>query len=237
MKPRIQIATARTPDGSKMELYQHDHDFGIKVNGHELMNSRQHESELELSRLGCAHLTKKQTPRILIGGMGMGYTLRQTLDLSGPQAIIVVGELLKAVVDWNREFLTALNGQALEDKRVEIKTGDILTLISQSKNAYDSILLDVDNGPDAMTDKGNRHLYTREGIQTCRHALREQGCLAIWSAEPSKKFERLLMKCRFHVRRYRVPAYKGSKSLSRFVWVASEKEENLPPGGGKPRVD
>ncbi len=236
MKPKIQLATARTPDGGKMELYQHDHDFGIKINGHELMNSRQHESELELARLGCAHLEKAQTPRILIGGLGMGYTLRQTLDLFGPRASIVVGELLKAVVDWNHEFLGALTDRALDDKRVEVKMGDVLTLLSQSPSRFDSILLDIDNGPDAMTDTGNRHLYSREGIQVCRRALREQGCLAIWSVESSKKFEHLLMKCKFHVRRYRVPAYKGSKSLTRFVWVASENEENLPPGGGEPRT-
>lgn len=217
-----------------MSLYRHDRDFSIKINGQELMHSRQHESELELARLGCAHLTGRKTPCILIGGLGMGYTLRETLDMVGRGANVVVGELLSAVVKWNREFLGELNGHPLDDKRVDLKQGDIVRLISRSKNKFDAILLDIDNGPRAMTDSGNRHLYGQEGIRACRRALRSGGCLAVWSVEPSKKFERLMMRCGFHVRRYRVSAYKGSKSQSRFVWVASEDQTILPPGGGEP---
>ena len=234
MKPIVKIDVARTPDGSEMSLYRHDRDFSIKINGQELMHSRQHESELELARLGCAHLTGRKTPCILIGGLGMGYTLRETLDMVGRGANVVVGELLSAVVKWNREFLGELNGHPLDDKRVDLKQGDIVRLISRSKNKFDAILLDIDNGPRAMTDSGNRHLYGQEGIRACRRALRSGGCLAVWSVEPSKKFERLMMRCGFHVRRYRVSAYKGSKSQSRFVWVASEDQTILPPGGGEP---
>jgi spermidine synthase len=236
MKPRIKIATARTPDGGEMVLYQHDSDFAIEINGQDLMNSRHHESELALARLGCAHLDGRKAPKILIGGLGMGYTLRQALDMLSSDAQVVVGELLGAVVEWNREFFGELNGRPLGDKRVDLKTGDIVELISGSKSRFDSILLDIDNGPNAMTDSGNRRLYGRQGIGACRRALREQGCLAVWSAEPSKKFEQLLISCSFHVRRFRVPAYKGSKSRSRFVWVASEDEIILPPGGGEPRL-
>lgn len=234
MKPTVKIAAARTPDGSEMVLYQHDHDFFIKINGRDLMHSRHHESELELARLGCGHLTGRQAPSILIGGLGLGYTLRQTLDMLSPDAQVVVGELLDAVVDWNREFFGELNGHPLEDERVAIEMGDIVKIISRSQSRFDAILLDIDNGPDAMTNAGNRRLYGRKGIQACRHALREQGCLAVWSAGPSKKFEQLLMSCGFHVRRFRVPAYKGCKSLSRFVWVASENKIILPPGGSEP---
>ncbi len=219
-----------------MELYQHDRDFSIKINGQDLMHSRQHESELELARLGCAHLAGSKAPSILIGGLGLGYTLRQVLDMLSPHARVVVCELLSAVVEWNREFLGELNGQSLEDERVDIKTGDIVELISRSKSRFDAILLDIDNGPSAMTNSGNHRLYGYDGIQACRHALREQGCLAVWTAEPNKKFEQLLMRCSFHVRRYRVPAYQGSKSQSRFVWVASEDKTILPPGGGEPHL-
>jgi spermidine synthase len=235
MKPRVRIATARTPDGGEMVLYQHDRDFSIKINGQELMYSRQHESEMELARLGCAHLAGRKAPRILIGGLGMGYTLRQALDMLSPHAKVVVGELLDAVVKWNREFLGELNGQPLGDERVDLKMGDIVELISRSKSRFDAILLDVDNGPNAMTNSGNRCLYGREGIRACRRALRKQGCLSVWSAEPSKKFEQRLISCGFHVRRFRVPAYKGTKSQSRFVWVASEDKIMLPSGGGEPR--
>jgi spermidine synthase len=234
MKPTVKIAASRTPDGGEMVLYKHDRDFLIQINGEDLMPSRQHESELELARLSCAHLTGSREPSILIGGLGMGYTLRQALDMLSPHAKVVVSELLDAVVEWNREFLGELNGQALADERVDIKTGDVVELISHSDSRFDAILLDIDNGPIAMTDSGNSRLYGREGILACRRALRKQGCLAVWSAVPSKEFERLLMSCSFHVRRFRVPAYKGSKSQSRFVWVASEDKSILPPGGGEP---
>ena len=219
-----------------MVLYQHDRDFSITINGQDLMHSRQHESEQALARLGCAHLAGRNAPSILIGGLGMGYTLRQALDMLSPHAQVMVGELLGAVVEWNRKFLGELNGQPLGDKRVDLKTGDIIELISRSRRKFDAILLDIDNGPGVMTDSGNRRLYGREGIWTCRHALRKQGCLAVWSAEPSKKFEQLLMSCSFHVRRFRVSAYKGSKAQSRFVWVASEDKSILPHGGGEPRL-
>ena len=235
MKPRVKIATARTPDGGVMVLYQHDRNFTIEIDGDDLMLSRHNESELELARLGCAHLAGRKAPSILIGGLGMGYTLRQALDMLSPDAEVVVGELMSTVVEWNREFLGELNGQPLADERVELKTGNIVEIISRSKNRFDAILLDIDNGPSAMTYSGNSRLYGYEGIVSCRNALRKKGCLAVWSAGPSKEYEQLLMRCDFHVRRYRVPAYKGSKSQSRFVWVASEDKSILPPGGGEPR--
>ena len=234
MKPTVKVATARTPDGGEMVLYQHDRDFTITVNGEDLMLSRHHESELELARLGCAHLAGRQEPSILIGGLGMGYTLRQALDMLSPDGEVVVGELLEAVVRWNREFLGELNGQPLADERVDLKTGDIVELIAGTRGRFDAILLDIDNGPSAMTDTGNSRLYGYDGIWACRLALRKKGSLAVWSAGPSKEFEQLLMGCGFHVRRYRVPAFKGSKSQSRFVWVASEDKKILPPGGGEP---
>jgi len=235
MKPRVKRAAARTPDGGEMVLYQHDRDFTIEINGRDLMLSRHHESELELARLGCAHLERRKAPSILIGGLGMGYTLRQALDMLGPNAKVMVGELLSSVIAWNREFLGVLNDQPLTDERVDLKTGDIVELISRSKSLFDAILLDIDNGPSAMTDSGNVHLYGHEGILACRNALRKKGCLAVWSAGPCKEFEQHLMDCNFHVRRYRVPAFKGSKSQARFIWVASEDRSILPPGGGEPR--
>jgi spermidine synthase len=236
MKPTLKLATARTPDGGEMGLYQHDRDFSIRINGLELMNSRQHESEQELARLGCSHLSNRPAPCVLIGGLGLGYTLRETLDLLGPDANVVVSELLPEVVSWNREFLGELNGQPLADKRAELVTGDIFSLISQSSGRFDAILLDVDNGPSPMTDSGNQRLYSPAGIQACRRALRKSGCLAVWSTEPSKVFEQCLLNCGFKVRRYRVKAYAASNSKALFIWVAAEDEMILPPGGGEPFV-
>ncbi len=236
MKPRIKIAATQTPSGGEMALFQHDHDFSILVNGKELMNSRLHTSELELARLGCAHLAGKKAPTILIGGLGMGYTLRQALDTLSPDARVVVSELLGEVVEWNRTFLGALNDHPLRDKRVEIEAGDITAFIAQTRDRFDAILLDIDNGPKALTDPLNHRLYGHGGIQACRRALRKQGCLAVWSVEASKKFEKTLTQNDFQVRRYRVPAGKNSKSKSRIVWVASEDKNSLPHGGGEPRI-
>lgn len=235
MKPIVKIAEARTPSGAEMALYRHDRDFTINIDGQDLMHSRQHESELELARLGCAHLTGYRSPCILIGGLGMGYTLRQTLDMISPQARVVVGELLGAVVEWNREFLGVLNNRPLEDERVHIETGDVVELISLSRGSYDAILLDIDNGPNALTDPRNRRLYGNEGIRACYRALRGKGCLAVWSAGTSKTFEQRLMLAGFHVRRFSVRAAKGGKSQSRVVWVASQDKHIMPPGGGEPR--
>lgn len=235
MKPRVKLATAATPDGGEMELYQHDCDFSIMVNGEDLMHSRRHQSELELAQLGCGHLVGGTAARVLIGGLGMGYTLRRTLDLVGPDGQVVVAELLPAVVDWNRQFLGELNDRPLEDERVVLKTGDIVEFLSSCQGEYDSILLDIDNGPEAMTYSGNHRLYGYEGILSCQCALRKHGCLAVWSAKPSKEFEQLLMSCGFYVSRYRVPAHKGKKPPSHFVWLASEDRSILPPGGGEPR--
>jgi spermidine synthase len=166
----------------------------------------------------------------------MGYTLRQALDLLGPDATVVVSELLEAVINWNREYLGELNGRALDDKRTEIITGDIYQLLLQSTGRFDAILLDVDNGPNAMTDSGNQRLYGPAGIQACRRALRKNGSLAIWSTVPSKVFEQILMNCGFQVRRYRVKTYPGSKSKQLFIWVAAEDEAILPPGGSEPHL-
>ncbi len=235
MKPQIKLATTQTPDGGELGLYQHDRDFAIKVNGQQLMSSRQHESELALARLGCIHISKRTAPRVLIGGLGMGYTLRQTLEMLGDDGKVIVSELLPDVLEWNQRFLKELNGESLEDERTEIKIGDIFPLLTSSTDSFDAILLDIDNGPSAITDSGNHQLYTRTGIEICRNALRKGGTLSIWSAEPSKEFEQLLMSCGFQVRRYKVPAYTGTSRNSRFIWVAAENKGLLPPGGGEPR--
>jgi len=147
---------------------------------------------------------------------------------------VVVSELLPAVVDWNREYLKDLNGGPLDDKRTDLIIGDIFQLLSQPIYKFDAILLDVDNGPSAITDSGNQRLYGPAGIQACRRALRKQGILAIWSSEPSQVFEQLLISCGFKVRRYRAKAYQGGNAKPFFIWVAAEDKTILPPGGEEP---
>lgn len=234
MTPRVKIAAAKTPGGGELVLYRHGRDFSITINGEELMHSRQHASELELARLGCAHLSGAKAPRVLIGGLGMGYTLRQTLDLLSPQAQVVLGELSSVIVEWNRHHLGGLNDHPLADERVELVVGDVVDLISRSRDRFDAILLDIDNGPDALSDPRNHRLYGHAGLLACGQALGHRGCLAVWSAAPNPRFERHLSESGFHLRRFMVPAYRGSKSRSRVVWVASRDERSLPQGGRSP---
>ena len=235
MKPRIQIASAKTPDGSDMVLSRHDESFCIRLAGQVLMDSRQHESELELARLGCAHLVERWEPTILIGGLGLGYTLRQCLDTVGPKAMVTVCEFMDEVIDWNREHVGALTAHPLRDKRVHLEQGDVVRVLRGSESAFDAILLDIDNGPNAITDRSNSTLYGPNGIDVCARALTPKGCLAVWSAGPDKAYERELMRAGFAVRRYRARAYAGSKSQARFIFVAARSKALLPPGGGEPK--
>ncbi len=229
MKPTLKIATTKTPDNEVLTLYQHDADFSMKVGCQELMTSRAHESELELARLGCVRIAARQNPTVLIGGLGMGYTLRQTLDLLQPEATVVVSELIADVVLWNREFLGELNNHPLRDPRVVLKVCDVMGLIQQSEHAFDAIMLDVDNGPAALTAAGNDRLYSRGGLQACMRALHAKGCLAIWSGSIDNAFEHRLKQESLFFRRFHVAAYKGGKARSRCVWVIARDPLSLPP--------
>jgi len=228
LKPIIRIDSTRTPDGGEMVLTQHNDDFIISVDRQELMISRQHESELELARLGCARIKDRRRPTVLIGGLGMGYTLRQALDVLPPDATVVVAELIPEVVKWNREILGELTDHPLRDQRTTVKLCDVAALIRTSPQAFDAILLDIDNGPDALTDARNDMLYSRAGIRSCVNALHANGCLAIWAAGVHKSFERCLRQERLYSHFFRVPAYTGGKALSRCVWVASRDPDSLP---------
>lgn len=211
-----------------MVLCHHDRDFSIALDGQEVMTSREHESEMELARLGCDRIKEKPRAKVLIGGLGLSYTLRQTLDLLGPQARVVVAELLPELVKWNRDLLGHLTDHPLRDERVIIKSHDVRRVIRESPAAFDAIMLDVDNGPNAMTHSGNAQLYTPEGIRLAMRALRPGGCLAIWSVTVDVAFEKRLRREGLCARYFRVCAYKGSKSRSRCVWVATQDRQSLP---------
>ena len=228
VKPTLQIATARTPDGEEMALYQHDADFSIKVNRQELMTSRAHESECELARLGCARIREFPDPTVLIGGLGMGFTLREALDVLMPGAKVIVGELMPEIVEWNRTYFGALNGHPLRDRRVTLKMGDVGAVIRQAEHAFDAILLDVDNGPEAFMAESNGQLYSPAGLQACMRALTAKGCLAIWSVSSDPAFERRLQRAELFFKRVAVPAYKGARTLSRHIWLISREPRSLP---------
>lgn len=229
MKPIKQIATATTPDGSVLVLNERDGDFTINVDRQELMSSRRHESELQLAKLGCRHLIRNNQPYVLVGGLGMGYTLRAVLDMLKPQATITVSELVPEVVEWNTKYLGQLTNNAINDKRVTVKKCDVVELLKESAGCFDAILLDIDNGPAAITNIANARLYNRNGIKIIMNALKEKGCVAFWSSGRDKTFEKRLKKFGLISRFFKVPVYKGAKACPVCILVASREFSSLPP--------
>ena len=186
------LAESRTPGGDLMSLTRRDREYVIHADGKPLMSSRMHGSEEALAAFGCRHLRTVEEPCVLVGGLGMGFTLRATLDLLPPSATVVVAELVPAVVEWNRGPLGPLAGHPLEDTRVRVDVGDVLATLRASTARFDAVLLDVDNGPTAFTASDNVRLYDDRGLAAARAALRTGGVLAIWSAWDDRKFEQRL---------------------------------------------
>jgi spermidine synthase len=219
--PWILLDSAHVPgDGGELRLYRRGDEFSIKVVGRgELMNSRVHGSEDALAEQTCARLMKDITPRLLIGGLGMGFTLAAALRHLGEQAQVVVAELVPAVVAWNRGALGESAGHPLEDLRVSVHAGDVARVMRTAQQAYDAILLDVDNGPEGLTRKQNDWLYGMNGLNAAYAALRPQGVLAVWSAGPDPDFVQRLRKVGFEVEELRVRGH-GTKGARHIVWFA-----------------
>ena len=221
MKPWELLGQTDTPDGSDMRLTVRDDEYVILVNGKTLMSSRTHGSEEALARLACEHVGGSERPRVLVGGLGMGFTLRATLDLLPPTAIVTVAELVPAVVEWNRGPLASLAGQPLRDRRVRIAVEDVGFTLRANPGRFDAILLDVDNGPDAFTSLNNHGLYDNAGVAAAYAALKMGGALAVWSAWEDRKFEQRL---RFHgfiaqVDRVRARLKKGGAHHTIFLGI------------------
>lgn len=221
MIPRILLDTAQVPgNGGELRLYQRGDDFSITVAGHgELMNSRKHGSEDALAALACERLKDSEHARLLVGGLGMGFTLAAALQHIGQQAQVVVVELVPEVVVWNRGPLGECAGNPLQDARVTVQDGDVAQAIKTGQGAYDAILLDVDNGPEGLTHKENDWLYSVNGLQAAFAALRPQGVLAVWSAGPNQKFLQRLRNTGFEVDEVSVHAH-GSKGTQHVIWFA-----------------
>jgi spermidine synthase len=193
-----------TPDGTVLKLTRRDNEYIILANGKSLMSSRMHGSEEALATLACRRVGSLEQPCVLIGGLGMGFTLRATLDLLPPDARVVVAEMVPAVVEWNRGPLGPLAGHPLEDKRVRIEMGDVAVTLRSAHGEFDAVLLDVDNGPTAFTASDNAWLYDDRGIAAARAALKADGVLAVWSAREDRKFEKRLRYGRFALQVERV---------------------------------
>lgn len=198
-RPWELLGRTTTPDGSDLTLVRRGRELIILADGKPLMSSRMHGSEEALATDGCARVKSVEAPRVLVGGLGMGYTLRATLDLMPADATVVVAELIPAVIEWNRGPLGPLADHPLRDRRVGVECGDVGEVLRAHPSSYDAILLDVDNGPVAFTQTGNDSLYSDRGIALARAALRSGGTLAVWSAWDDKKFEHRLRHAGFAV--------------------------------------
>ena len=192
VKPWELLGETRTPDGALMALTRRDREYIILADGKPLMSSRMHGSEEALATLACKRARTLEDCRVLIGGLGMGFTLRAALNVLPSKATVIVAELVPAVVEWNRGPLAPLAECPLDDRRVSVFEGDVLDALRQNRGRLDAVILDVDNGPAAFTASSNSALYTNEGIATARAALKDKGTLGVWSAWDDRKFEQRL---------------------------------------------
>ena len=221
MIPWVFLESAQVPgNGGELVLYRRGEEFSIRVGNRELMNSRVHGSEEALAELACARIAGRLAPRILIGGLGMGYTLAAALRGLGTDGSVTVAELVPAVVAWNRGPLSALAGDPLRDGRVTVHEIDVARVLRAAREAYDAILLDVDNGPEGLARKENDWLYARPGLEATHTALRPGGVLAVWSAAPNQVFAQRLRRVGFAVDEAHVPARSSGKGRRHTIWLA-----------------
>ncbi len=221
MKPRKLLGSAQTPDkAGELQLSQRGDDFFISYNGKELMNSRMHGSEDLLAEFACKPVAGRPKARVLIGGLGLGYTLAAALAIMHNDAAVVVAELVPAVVQWNRNICGHLAGHPLKDPRVDVQEQDVCILLKSEQEGFDAVMLDVDNSPDSMTQKSNDWLYTRNGLTKIYQSLRPKGILTVWSAAPDTTFSRRLQKSGFTVHEKTVSARGSGKGGLHTIWVA-----------------
>jgi spermidine synthase len=213
MKPWEILDRKLTPDGTELTLVRHPSEYLILVNGECLMSSRLHGSEKALSTLGCRRALTLTHPVVLVGGLGMGFTLRAALDILPPGASVVVAELMPAVVEWNRGEMGALGNHPLNDPRVRVEIKDVMVVLHENPGAFDAVLLDVDNGPAALVNASNARLYREDGIAIARASLKPGGILAVWSAAQDHPFARRLRAAGFAVQQQTVrgPVKRGGR--------------------------
>lgn len=219
MNPWIHLDTAQIPGGGELRLMQRGQDYSIMSGRIELMNSRLYGSEVALFRLAWAKLVSQTAPRVLIGGLGMGFTLRAALADLPPEARVTVAELVPEVIGWASGHLAPLYGDSLADRRATIVQGDVADLLREASPPYDLILMDVDNGPDGLNRDANDGLYSVAGLAAMRRAVRRGGVLAVWSAGPDQAFAGRLRRAGFAVDEHRVGASPSGKGPRHVIWV------------------
>ena len=220
MIPLEQLDTAQVPGGAELRLMRRGGDFTIQLDRNELMNSRMSGSEEALATMTAERLGGRKKQRWLVGGYGMGFTLRAALRVLGPDAKLTVAELVPKIVEWARGPMAELTAGCLDDPRVTLVHADVALQIAGARNAWDAILLDVDNGPDGLVRADNDRLYTREGLAAARAALRPGGVLAIWSAAKDPAFAARLRRSGFAVEEVQVRARSNGKGAKHTIWFA-----------------
>lgn len=233
MIPWTVLATAQVPDGGELRLKRRGDEFSIMAGATELMNSRLSGSEQALATLVCGRLGARQGLSLLIGGLGMGFTLRAALGEVGPDAEVIVAELVPAVIDWASGPMAALFADSLTDPRVTLAEGDVAQLIGEGRARYDGILLDVDNGPGGLTRAANDGLYSPAGLGAAWAALRPGGMLAVWSSAPDSGFTARLRRAGFAVEEARVRAH-GKSGARHVIWLAEKPAKRAPPVAVRP---
>jgi spermidine synthase len=223
MIPRELIDTAEVPGGAELRLFRRGGDFMIVLERNELMNSRMSGSEEALAVMTCERLKGRKTPRLLIGGYGMGFTLRAALAALGSDAELVVAELVPKIIAWARGPMVDLAAGCLDDPRVRVIEDDVAAVIRDGRGAYDAILLDVDNGPDGLSRPGNDRLYSHAGLAIARAALKPGGVLAIWATEPDAAFTRRLADAGFAVEEKTVRERSNGKGARHNIWLATRR--------------
>jgi len=221
--PRSELlGSARIPDTERdLLLYRHQDKFSIVIPGRgELMNSRVHGSERALAELAWAAVQGSGPRRLLVGGLGMGFTLAAALELVGENDEVVVAELVPEVVAWNRDLMGEPSGHPLKDSRSTVFEGDVAALLRAPGSGFDAIMMDVDNGPAAMIRRENDWLYTAEGLAVTRSALRPGGVLAVWSAGPDRMFQTRLRRAGFRVEERIVRPHRAGKGARHYIWLA-----------------
>jgi spermidine synthase len=218
MLPWITVDETRAADGTLLTLARRGDEWEVSADGFCLMSSRSHGSEDELARLAFARVPHART--VLIGGLGLGFSLRATLDLLGPHGKVVLAEQSPSVVDWNRSHVGGLAGRPLEDPRVSVRIGDVRASIAQARAAYDLILLDVDNGPEALIHQANAGLYDATGIVACHVALKERGALAVWATATDERYVRRMRRSGFEAAAVQVRRRPGAGGRRHVVFVA-----------------
>lgn len=229
MIPWEHLDSAQIPGGGELRLMRRGAELSIMSGAIELMNSRLSGSEEALASLTCAPLATAARPRVLIGGLGMGFTLRAALADLPPGAEVVVAELVPAVVAWARGPMAELFAGCLEDPRVTVRVADVAELIAEATGAYDAILLDVDNGPGGLNREANDGLYGLAGLAAAARALKPGGVLAVWSATPDDRFAERLRRSGYAVEEARVRATGGKRGARHIIWLARRPAIGLSP--------